>query len=174
VTVLTTARPTRHKQSGIFYFRKVIPGYFQYEYRCAFGYYGKGSGPELTLGFYYDEADHKLSLLDAKEGIDLALRIRASGCHRVTKVDPTDERLRNRPFAGTRFRCTGRPIARTSRWVIWVSIARFVKADGTNSGVKRSPRDSFRAFLSCSRVSSCMALNIARRRANVLSPYFAS
>jgi hypothetical protein len=35
------------------------------------------------------------------------VEIHCPSCYRVTKIDPADERLRDRPFAVTRFRCTG-------------------------------------------------------------------
>lgn len=61
-----------------------LPSFFRYEYlndswgRCAFGYYGRGNGPEITFGFYHNEYDHRLPFLDKKRGIDLALRLLAA------------------------------------------------------------------------------------------------
>ena len=39
--------------------------------------------------------------------LGLEVEIRCPSCCRVTKIDPADERLRDRPFTVTRFVCTG-------------------------------------------------------------------
>jgi hypothetical protein len=39
--------------------------------------------------------------------LGFGVEIHCPSCYRVTKIDPADQRLRDRPFAVTRFRCTG-------------------------------------------------------------------
>jgi hypothetical protein len=39
--------------------------------------------------------------------LGLGVEIHCPSCRRVTKIDPADEALRDRPFAVTKFRCTG-------------------------------------------------------------------
>jgi hypothetical protein len=44
---------------------------------------------------------------DELAALGLEVEIRCPSCYRVTKIDPADERLRDRPFTVTRFRCAG-------------------------------------------------------------------
>lgn len=63
--------------------------------RCAFGRYRQGIGPHITLGFYYDEYDHKLALLNPREGIDLYIRLIARPA-KNRFVEPVLDCLRSR------------------------------------------------------------------------------
>jgi len=79
-----------------------VPSFFENQFdgrdsygRCAIVRYRDGIGPHLALGFYYDVSDHKLALLNPREGIDLKIRLIARP-NRNRFVEPVLACLRSR------------------------------------------------------------------------------